>query len=347
MKTGQSSQPLLEVRELRTSFSTEHGSVPVLDEISFSLNRGETLGIVGESGSGKSILGLSIIRLLPRSARIESGSILLDGVDLVELRERELNAIRGRDIGVVFQDPVSSLNPMRRVGAQIAEALLIHSDMSRGEAFARARELLEEVQIPRAAERLRSYPHELSGGMCQRVMIAIAIAASPRLILADEPTTALDASIEAQVLALLSELQAAHEIAMIFISHDVSVVAHVADRVAVMYAGEFVEVAEARELFSNPQHPYTEGLVASAPRLRGGERSRHTRLATLPGKPPRLGDWPKQCRFAPRCPYAGDDECVRSHLELREVAPGHWARSAHPRLGRPMVAAYSRGVSGA
>jgi peptide/nickel transport system ATP-binding protein len=321
---------LLEVQGLRTSFVADGGNVPVLDEVSFTLDAGETLGVVGESGSGKSMLALSIIRLLPRSARIESGKVELAGRDLVQLGEKELNAVRGKEIGVIFQDPVSSLNPTRRVGAQVAEALLMHTSMSRGEAAARALDLLEEVQIPRATSRLRAYPHELSGGLCQRVMIAIAIACAPPLLIADEPTTALDASTGSQVLALLEELQAAHEIAMIFVSHDVSVVARVADRVAVMYAGEFVELAPTAEIFANPQHPYTEGLLASAPRLRE-EDARRTRLKTLPGAPPRLGQWNSGCRFAPRCSHLGDDDCAVRHPELREIAPGHWARTAHPR----------------
>jgi len=338
MNAAATVSPVLEVRGLKTSFTTKRGSIPVLDEVSFSLAEGETLGVVGESGSGKSMLGLSVIRLLPRAARIEAGSVVLNGVDLVGLRERELNALRGKEIGVIFQDPVSSLNPTRRVGAQIAEALLVHGTTSRQEARVRARELLEEVKIARAADRLRAFPHELSGGMCQRVMIAIAIACAPSLILADEPTTALDANIEAQVLVLLEELQAAHRMAMIFISHDVSVVARVADRVGVMYAGEFVEVAATREIFSNPQHPYTEGLLASAPRLQGSGSARRRRLATLPGAPPRLGEWQAGCRFAPRCPHAGDDDCAAVHPELREVAPGHFVRSAHPRARRAPLA---------
>jgi oligopeptide/dipeptide ABC transporter ATP-binding protein len=328
---------LLTVTGLRTSFATSSGSVPVLDEISFSLEPGETLGVVGESGSGKSMLALSIIRLLPRSARIESGSITLGGRDLVSLRERELNNVRGKDIGVIFQDPVSSLNPTRRVGSQLAEAVLRHSEVSRKQANARALELLEEVRITRAADRFRAYPHELSGGMCQRVMIAIAIACAPRLILADEPTTALDASIEAEVLRLLEELQRAHNIAMVFISHDVSVVRRIADRVAVMYAGEFVELAPAQEIFENPQHPYTEGLLASAPRLLSVADTRETRLTPLAGAPPRLGQWGAGCRFASRCSYANDD-CVNLHPELRELVPGHWVRTVHPRRLRSETA---------
>jgi oligopeptide/dipeptide ABC transporter ATP-binding protein len=324
---------LLEVQGLRTCFLSDTDSTPVLDEISFSLDAGETLGIVGESGSGKSMLALSIIRLLPRSARIEAGSIKLAGTDLVRLGEKELNDIRGKEIGVIFQDPVSSLNPTRRIGAQVSEALLMHTEMTRTAAAARALELLEEVRIPRASSRLRAYPHELSGGLCQRVMIAIAIACAPRLLLADEPTTALDASTGSQVLALLEDLQRAHGIAIIFVSHDVSVVARVADRVAVMYAGEFVETASTADLFADPQHPYTEGLLASAPRLYE-QGARHTRLQTLPGAPPRLGQWNPGCRFAPRCSYLGDDDCEFKHPELREVSPGHWVRTAHPRSAR-------------
>jgi oligopeptide/dipeptide ABC transporter ATP-binding protein len=325
---------LLEVKGLRTSFGFQPGeNLPVIDDVSFSLDAGKTLGVVGESGCGKSMLALSIIRLLPRAARIRAGSISLGGIDLIGLRERQLNAIRGQQIGVIFQDPMSSLNPTRRIGPQIAEVLTRHTDISRKAAFARSAELLEEVKISKAKQRLQAFPHELSGGMCQRVTIAMAIACAPKLIIADEPTTALDATIESQVLALLDELKAAHRMAMILISHDMRVVAHVADRVAVMYAGEFVEEAPTAELFSNPQHPYTEALLESVPRV-DDPNARHQRLRTIPGYPPRLGRWNEGCRFSARCPHAGEDECAQVHPALREVSSGHWARTAHPRLTR-------------
>jgi oligopeptide/dipeptide ABC transporter ATP-binding protein len=288
------------------------------------------------------MLALSLIRLLPRAARTESGSIVLSGVDLLGLRERQLDGVRGREIGVIFQDPTSSLNPTRQVGIQVAEVLTRHMKMSRKAALARAVELLDEVQIPKAAERVHAFPHELSGGMCQRVTIAMAIACAPKLIIADEPTTALDATIESQVLTLLEELQTAHHLAMILISHDMRVVARVARRVAVMYAGEFVEEAPAAELFANPQHPYTEALLESVPRVDDPD-ARRARLRTIPGAPPRLGQWNPACRFAPRCPYAGDDECAQHHPALREVAPGHWARTAHPRSARGRAAAVAGG----
>jgi oligopeptide/dipeptide ABC transporter ATP-binding protein len=325
---------LLDVTGLHASFGFERGrNTPIVEDVSFSLEAGETLGVVGESGCGKSMLALSLIRLLPHAARIDSGSVALSGVDLLRLRERQLNAIRGRQIGVIFQDPMTSLNPTRRVGAQIAEVLVRHMDMSRKQGLARAAELLDEVKIPRAKERLQAFPHELSGGMSQRVTIAMAIACAPLLIIADEPTTALDATIESQVLALLDELKSAHRMAMILISHDMRVVAHVADRVAVMYAGEFVEEAPAKRLFANPQHPYTEALLASVPRVDDPD-ARHQRLRTIPGAPPRLGQWGAACRFAVRCPYADGDECSEQHPALREVEPGHWARTAHPRVAR-------------
>jgi oligopeptide/dipeptide ABC transporter ATP-binding protein len=334
---------LLEVKGLRTSFGFEpRENLPVIDEVSFSLHAGETLGIVGESGCGKSMLALSIIRLLPRAARIRAGSITLGGVDLVGLRERQLNAIRGRQIGAIFQDPISSLNPTRRIGTQIAEVLTRHTDTSRKAAMARAAELLEEVKISKAKQRLQAFPHELSGGMCQRVTIAMAIACAPKLIIADEPTTALDATIESQVLSLLDELKAAHGMAMILISHDMRVVAHVSDRVAVMYAGEFVEEAPTAELFGNPQHPYTEALLESVPRV-DDRNARHERLRTIPGSPPRLGNWNDGCRFAVRCPHAGTDECAQVHPALREVSPGHWARTEHPRVTRGRAAELSNG----
>jgi len=321
---------LLEVSGLHASFRSEDGErLPVLEDVSFALAEGQTLGIVGESGCGKSMLGLSLIRLLPRAARIDAGSIVLSGVNLAELGERRMNDVRGKQIGVVFQDPMTSLNPTRRVGAQIAETLIRHKGMTRGDANARAAELLEEVKIPRAADRLRAYPHELSGGMSQRVMIAIAIACAPKLIIADEPTTALDATIESRVLELLDELKAAHGMAMIFISHDIRVVAQVADTVAVMYAGEFVEYGPAERVFAEPQHPYTEALLGSVPRV-DNPAARHERLRSIPGAPPRLGYWSAACRFSVRCPYADGDACETSHPALREIAPGHWSRTAHP-----------------
>jgi oligopeptide/dipeptide ABC transporter ATP-binding protein len=321
---------LIEVAGLHASFRFQDGRrLPVLDDISFSLEAGKTLGIVGESGCGKSVLGLSLIRLLPPTARVDAGSVLLSGVDLLRLRERQLNRVRGGQIGVVFQDPMTSLNPTRRVGSQIAEILIRHKGMSRKDSLRRAGELLEEVKIARAVDRLRAFPHELSGGMSQRVMIAIAMACAPKLIIADEPTTALDATIEAQVLALLDELKSAHQMAMILISHDMRVVAQVADHVAVMYAGEFVEHGPAGRVFADPQHPYTEALLESVPRI-DNPNARHDRLRTIPGAPPRLGHWGSACRFAVRCAYASGDACERDHPPLREIAPGHWARTAHP-----------------
>ena len=241
-----------------------------------------------------------------------------------------MNDVRGKDIGFIFQDPVSSLNPTRRIGSQLTEAVLRHSDLSHTAAAARALELLDEVRLPRAAERLRAFPHELSGGMCQRVMIAVAIACSPRLILADEPT-ALDASIEAQVLDLLEELQRVHKMAIVFISHDVSVVARIANRVAVMYAGEFVEVAPTQEIFANPQHPYTEGLLASAPRLHDVRDARRTRLIALPGGSRRGWAVGAGLPLASRCASSSGRRVLHYPPELRELFPGHWARTVHPR----------------
>jgi oligopeptide/dipeptide ABC transporter ATP-binding protein len=319
---------LLEVDRLRVSFKTQRGLLPVLDDISFALQRGETLGIVGESGSGKSMLSLSVTRLLPRSAHIVSGAINWSGRDLVKLREKQLNEIRGGQIGMVFQDPVSSLNPTRRIGVQITEVLSKHAHLSRSDALRRATELLDEVRIRDPVRCLKAFPHELSGGMCQRVMIAIAIACAPKLIIADEPTTALDATIQSEVLALLEALRAQHGMAMIIISHDVKVVARVADRVAVMYAGEFVEEARTTDLFTNPQHPYTQALLGAAPRHDDTD-ARQRRLRTIPGSPPRLEEWSEACRFAPRCSEVVNDSCLSEHPELREVALGHWVRSNH------------------
>jgi peptide/nickel transport system ATP-binding protein len=319
---------LLEVTGLRASFVSDDARLPVIDDVSFSLDAGQVLGIVGESGSGKSMLALSLIRLVPRAVHIESGSVLLADADLLQLSEKRMNAIRGREIGMIFQDPVSSLNPTRRIGAQIAEVIIKQNGTSRRDAFRRAVELLDEVRIPQASRLIHSYPFELSGGMCQRVMIAIALACTPRLLIADEPTTALDATVEVEVLKLLGELRAAHDLAMIFISHDMRVVADIADHVAVMYAGEFVEQGPSSEVFARPQHPYTEALLACSLHVdRVG--ARRQRLQVIPGSPPRLGQWHLGCRFSPRCAYV-ERECEATHPRMRDVAPGHRVRTVHP-----------------
>jgi oligopeptide/dipeptide ABC transporter ATP-binding protein len=322
---------LLEVNDLRTHFFTREGSVRAVDGVSFSVDVRKTLGIVGESGCGKSVTALSIMGLIPKPpARIVSGSVMFEGRDLTKLSERELEDVRGRKIAMIFQDPMTSLNPTLKIGTQITETLRRHLDLSKDAARKRAVELLEEVRIPKAAERLSDYPHRFSGGMRQRVMIAIALSCNPALLIADEPTTALDVTIQAQILDLLDDLRRQHDMGMIMITHDMGVVAETADDVAVMYAGQIVEQAPALELFERPEHPYTEALLGALPNLEG-EGVRDRRLISIPGLPPDLVNPPPACRFAPRCPYADfEDSCTREPPELREIHPGHRVRSAHP-----------------
>jgi oligopeptide/dipeptide ABC transporter ATP-binding protein len=322
---------LLDVRDLRTYFHTREGVVRAVDGVSFEVNTGRTLGIVGESGCGKSVTALSIMGLLPTPpARIEGGAVMFEGRDLTTLPERRLEDIRGAEIGMIFQDPMTSLNPTLTIGTQITETLRRHLDLDKKAARKRAVELLQEVRIPHAERRLDDYPHRYSGGMRQRVMIAIAISCNPKLLIADEPTTALDVTVQAQVLDLLEDLRRGHEMAMIVITHDMGVVAEVADDVLVMYAGEVVEQAPAEELFGSPEHPYTEALLSALPQVEA-EGVREGRLTTIPGRPPDLVDPPEACRFAPRCPYADlGDTCATVPPELRVVRPGHLVRSAHP-----------------
>ncbi len=321
---------LLEVHELRTHFDTRRGIVKAVDGVSLSVDRGRTLGLVGESGCGKSVAALSITGLVPRPpARIVGGRALLDGRELTALGDRELEDVRGREIGMIFQDPMTSLNPTLTIGAQVCETLRRHLGLSPREARRRAVELLGQVRLPDPARRLGDHPHVLSGGMRQRVMIALAIACEPKLLIADEPTTALDVTIQAQILDLLDELRRLRRMAILLITHDMGVVAEAADEVAVMYAGQIVERAETVELFDHPEHPYTEALLGALPRLEGrGLRS--ARLATIPGRPPDLAALPPGCRFAPRCPYAGADACADRTPALREIRPGHLVRICHP-----------------
>jgi oligopeptide/dipeptide ABC transporter ATP-binding protein len=323
--------PLLEVEHLRTHFFTREGVVRAVDDVSFSVEAGRTLGIVGESGCGKSVTALSIMRLLPEPpARIVSGSIRFDGRELTSLSERELEDVRGRQIAMVFQDPMTALNPTLTIGTQLVEVLERHLGLEGEAARRRAAGLLEEVAIARARERLDDYPHHFSGGMRQRLVIAMAIACEPRLLIADEPTTALDVTVQAQVLDLLDDLRREHEMSMILITHNMGVVAESADDVAVMYAGQIVEQARARELFRSPEHPYTEALLAALPDL-DDANARERRLAAIPGRPPDLIDPPSGCRFAARCPYAeSGDCCAQTPQELRELRPAHWVRTAHP-----------------
>ena len=321
---------LLEVKDLKTYFFMREGVVQAVDGVSFSVEKGKTLGIVGESGCGKSVTALSLMGLIPKPpAKIVEGSVLFEGRDLTKLSDRELEDVRGRQIAMIFQDPMTSLNPTFKIGTQITETLRRHFDISKQDARKRAVELLEEVGIPRAAERLDDYPHQFSGGMRQRVMIAIALSCNPQLLIADEPTTALDVTIQAQILDLLERLRTEHEMAMIIITHDMGVIAEASDDVAVMYAGQFVEQASVFDLFDNPEHPYTEALLGALPQLEG-EGIRDGRLTAIPGRPPDLIEPSIGCRFAPRCAYREQDSCATEAQELREIRPNHWARTAHP-----------------
>ncbi|MBA3259864.1 MAG: ABC transporter ATP-binding protein [Gemmatimonadales bacterium] len=295
---------VLEVEELRISFPAERGGrFLAVDGVSFTLDRGETLAIVGESGCGKSITSLALLRLVPPPGRIESGSVIrLGDTDVLALEGESLRRIRGRRVGMIFQDPMTSLNPVFTVGNQIAEGIRAHFKVSKAEARDRSLHLLQEVGIPDPSTRIDSYPHQLSGGMRQRVMIAMALAAEPEILVADEPTTALDVTVQAQILEVLDRLRESHGMAVLLITHDLGIVAGRADRVAVMYAGQIVEEAPTARLFSAPSHPYTQGLFASVPRITGPVR----RLTPIRGSVPAPTAWPSGCRFRPRCPQAFD-----------------------------------------
>jgi len=324
-------EALLEVDELKTHFFTREGVVRAVDGVSFSVAPGETLALVGESGCGKSVTSLSILRLVASPpGRIVGGRVLFEGRDLVALREEQMRAVRGNAISMIFQEPMTSLNPALRVGWQIAETLVVHRSLSRNEAKAKAVELLRKVHLPEPERQARQYPHELSGGMRQRVMIAMALACSPRLLIADEPTTALDVTIQAQILELMRELARETGAAIILITHDLGVVAEMAHRVVVMYAGRKAEEAPVHDLFAHPRHPYTRGLLGSMPRLgdsvRGGSGKR---LVEIPGMVPSLKGERPGCLFAPRCPNA-IARCVREVPPLTAQGPGHWAACWNP-----------------
>jgi len=321
---SQDGAPLLDVRDLETQFVTEEGLVRAVDGVSFRVDRGEIVGLVGESGCGKSVTNLSILGLLAKpQGRIAGGSVRFGGRELVGLSERELRKIRGNDIAMIFQDPMTSLNPYLRVEEQLAEVGQLHLGLSRPAAVARAVELLDRVGIPEAVERIKAYPHEFSGGMRQRAMIAMALLCDPALLIADEPTTALDVTIQAQILELLKELREERGMAIILITHDLGVVAGMCDRVMVMYAGRIVEEAPTRELYADPTHPYTKALLESVPRL--DERG-HARLQSIEGLPPRLDRGPfDACTFAPRCGLVRD-ACRDGEPPLVTIAPGRSRR---------------------
>jgi len=323
------SERLLEVRNLRTHFRTEEGVVPAVDGVSFHVNRGETLGIVGESGCGKSVTSLSIMRLVPNPpGEIAGGEIIFQGENLLAKSEREMRRIRGNEIAMIFQEPMTSLNPVYTVGDQIAEAIELHQGLSRREALAKAVEMLRLVGIPSPEQRVREYPHQMSGGMRQRVMIAMALSCNPKLLIADEPTTALDVTIQAQILELMKELREKIGMAIMLITHDLGVIAEMAERVIVMYAGKVVEEADVFALFRRPLHPYTEGLLHSIPRL---DQPKGQKLHVIEGVVPNPLNMPTGCRFHPRCPYA-TDRCRAEEPALEQVEPGrftacwHWDR---------------------
>src|SRR5436305_2664134 len=318
---------LLEVDGLKTRIRLRNGTVHAVDGLSFEVESGETLGIVGESGSGKTMAAMSIMRLLPRGGFIASGEIRLNGKDLVKMSDAELRKIRGNEIGMVFQDPMTSLNPTMTIGRQIAEEVLIHRDVSKQEAMDRAAEVLDLVGLPHPRERLKDYPHQLSGGLRQRVMIAMALACDPKLLIADEPTTALDVTIQAQILDLLDQIRQELGMGIILITHDMGVIAGRADRVVVMYAGLKVETAETVELFTNMHHPYTEALLASIPQL---DQDKGQELYSIPGLPPDLRRPPLACRFAARCAFA-TEICRTKEPPLGGDDPNHPFACFHPR----------------
>ena len=314
-------QHLLEVKSLQTQFPTRAGLVRAVDGVSFHLDRGELLGLVGESGCGKSITALSIMRLIAPPGKITGGEITFAGKNLLVLSDQDMRAVRGNDIAMIFQDPMTSLNPVFTVGEQIAEALRLHRKLSARDARAAAVEAMGEVAIPDPARRAGDYPHQLSGGMRQRVMIAMALACNPKLLIADEPTTALDVTIQAQILELLDGLRKTRELAVLLITHDLGVVAEVADRVAVMYTGRIVEQSPVEELFTRPKHPYTEGLLRSVPKLTAADVAKAERLQTIEGVVPSPTDLPPGCHFAPRCPYRMP-RCTEEEIPLYVLAGG-------------------------
>ena len=312
---------LLEVKNLRTHFPTRAGLVRAVDGVSFHIDSGELLGVVGESGCGKSITALSIMRLISPPGKIVGDEIFFDGKNLLKLSEAEMRQIRGDDIAMIFQDPMTSLNPVFTVGEQIAEALRLHRKLSRKAARAAAIQAMSEVAIPDPARRVDDYPHQLSGGMRQRVMIAMALACDPKLLIADEPTTALDVTIQAQILELLDGLRRSRELAVLLITHDLGVVAEVADRVAVMYTGRIVEESSVEELFARPKHPYTEGLLRSVPKLTAVDVAKKERLETIEGTVPSPTDLPPGCHFAPRCPHRMP-RCTEEEIPLYDLEGG-------------------------
>ncbi|MCX7796756.1 MAG: ABC transporter ATP-binding protein [bacterium] len=312
---------LIKVEDLKTYFYTEDGVVPAVDGVSFSIEAGKTLGLVGESGCGKSVTSLSIMRLIPPPGKIVGGKILFDGTNLLDLPESEMRRIRGNKISMIFQEPMTSLNPVFTVGSQIAEAIQLHQGLDKNSAMERAIDLMRLVGIPSPELRVKDYPHQLSGGMRQRVMIAMALACNPKLLIADEPTTALDVTIQAQILELIRELREKLGMSVLLITHNLGVVAETADNVAVMYAGRIVEYGTVRDIFKNPLHPYTWGLLQAIPRL----DTTRERLLTIEGTVPDMLSLPSGCKFAPRCMFV-KPRCEESEPSLEEISSGHFSR---------------------
>ncbi|MGE0174466.1 MAG: ABC transporter ATP-binding protein [Oligoflexales bacterium] len=313
-------EPLLQVKNLVTSFRSDEGKIRAVDDISFSVNPGETLAIVGESGCGKSVTSLSLMRLIPEdNGSIDSGEIILNGKNILTVSKDEIRKIRGNQISMIFQEPMTALNPVYTVGQQIMEVFKIHKDYSRAKAREEAIKMLQLVKIPDAHKRIDEYPVQMSGGMRQRILIAIALACEPDLLIADEPTTALDVTIQAQILRLMKELQELKGTAVIFVTHDLGVVAEIANKVAIMYAGKIVEYGKVEEIFDHPRHPYTKGLMKSIPSL---EDHRSKQLSTIPGTVPSLFELPKGCRFNTRCTYA-KEVCFTAHPPLEPVVGKH------------------------
>jgi peptide/nickel transport system ATP-binding protein len=335
-RPGHNAETVLEVEGLQTYLFTRLGVVKAVDDVSFTVRQGETLAIVGESGCGKTMTALSLLRLVPNPpGRIVSGSIKIDGKDLVQLEEAEMRDIRGNEISMIFQEPMTSLNPVMTIGAQVSETIRLHQDLTKSAAMEKAIEMLRLVKIPEPVQRAKEYPHQLSGGMRQRAMIAMALSCNPRVLIADEPTTALDVTIQAQILDLILDLQKKLGTAVVLITHDLAVVAETAQRVIVMYAGKKVEEADVEELFGAPLHPYTHGLLASIPQLAviGGDTdaaatSANGRLTEIPGLVPALTNLPPGCTFAPRCPFA-DERCRSFYPPYEQKRPGHWAACWH------------------
>ena len=324
---------LLDVTDLRTSFKTPRGLVKAVDGVSLTLDRGRTLGVVGESGSGKTVLSRSIMGLLPQRNVVREGKVVYDGTDLLAASDNEVRDLWGAEMAMIFQDPMTSLNPVLRIGNQITEGMRFHLGMDRGTANKTALALLREIGIPEPERRLKQYPHELSGGMRQRIMIAIALACGPKLLFADEPTTALDVTVQAQILNLLQKEQRERDMGMILVTHDLGVVAGRTDEIAVMYAGQVVEKAATATLFRHVRMPYTEALLRSIPAM---DAPSHTRLQAIPGRPPDLINPPSGCRFAPRCPYV-QDKCREEAPPLVEAEPGHSFRCWFPVGASPVT----------